>query len=641
MKAFLENNFNKQSSCELSSKPPVSAWLSSEQVQLLSNSCEGEMLLMLINDLDLLATECIGKKYCSQEYKKPEKLPFQFSSDKYLLLKKIRRCFSQLIFTVIKKKRACFGKDLEPCEDQRLTMIDIINYERLLVKIIVFIFRDIEKFDLSCESLLVDFKRTVALGEKPEFYNLVNLTDEAFEIWLDMQSSLYKAIRGEVFYRDTQVIAGVNRFLWSFCDYGVVSPGHISSRQKEILDYLVFFLIPDQVLPLLFSKSVTSKEKTAASATTKESQTLNIEMASSPRTFPRSMNTDLLTIGEEFELLTPQGEDFSKEEAAKTLHQWHCKLEEVLKNNNISDFSIAHQYDDSDQLLECLEIRIGNWHCRVYEDYGVLEVNTSPYHLNEVFTIQGSTVAVYHCFNVFILDIAKSLRLPTRSGHKHIGIENALYGNGEILLRLLLDVEKRSWLPRLFMRERRADSNFTYMRNCFNRETCLFVLNALITSFNQQLQICPDRKINESFHSIKALAEALIMRGVWSQKMIPLNLLNLSAMAPEQASEGVREARTTIEFRFPQAPRTGEEAQRINELLIAWLQLMEQHQHDNKPLKLELGDPMDYAENKNDEVERLFCDFVKELGLDWNTFRHLSFLPQEKLDSVLVNTEVK
>ncbi len=346
------------------------------------------------------------------------------------------------------------------------------------------------------------------------------------------------------------------------------------------------------------------------------------------------MNTELLTAGEEFEFLRPQGEEFSTEEAAKTLHQWHCKLEEVLKKNNISDFSIVHQYN-RDQLLKSLKIRIGNWHCRVYKDYGVLEVNTSPYHLNEVFTIQGSTVAVYHCFNVYILDIAKSLRLPTMSGHKHIGIENALYGNGEILLRLLLDVEKRSWLPRLFMREQSSLENFNYMHNDPDKETYLFVLNALVTSFNQQLQICPDRKINESFSSIKALAEALIMRGVWSGKMIPLNLLNLSATAPEQASEGVREARTTIEFRFPQAPRSGDEAKRINELFTAWLQLMEQHQHDNKPLKLELNDPMDYAENKDAEVEGLFCDFVKELGLDWDAFKHLSFLPHEKLDSVL------
>ncbi len=276
MKAFLENNFYKQSSCELSSIPPVSAWLSSEQVQLLSNSCEGEMLLMLINDIDLFATECIGKEYCSQEYKKPEKLPFEFSSDKNVLLKRIRQYFSRLVFTAIKVRRGRFGENLEPCEDQNLTMIDIINYERLLVKIMVFISRDIEKFDLSCESLLVDFKRTVALGEKSEFYNLVNLTDKAFETWLDMQSSFYKAIRGEVYYKDTQIIAGANRFLWSFCDHGVVSPGHIASRQKEILNYLMFFLIPDQVLPLLFSKSITSTEKTAVSATAKES--LKIEM---------------------------------------------------------------------------------------------------------------------------------------------------------------------------------------------------------------------------------------------------------------------------------------------------------------------------------------------------------------------------
>ena len=332
------------------------------------------------------------------------------------------------------------------------------------------------------------------------------------------------------------------------------------------------------------------------------------------------MSTDLLTFGEEFEFLTSQGQEFSKEEVDRTLKQWRDDLVKILGDNSIQDYSIEPSQAS-------LDIRIGNWFYKIYDDYNVLEVNTSPYRLDQIFTIHKLSLTAYQCFDNFVLDIAKGMHLCVRSGHKHIGIDKALYGNSEILLRLLIDVEKRAWLPRVFLREKRSENNFCYAKQSLKYPT--FVLKALVAAFNQQLQTNPARKIDENFDSFINLTCVLDEIGLWQGKIIPLNLQHLSASAPEHECEGVRKARTTIEFRFPQTPRTGEEAKRLNQLFAAWLQLMERHQHHNTPLALELNDPMSYAEGKDDEVISLFHDFVQELGLEWDTFRHCSFLPHE------------
>ncbi len=631
MKAFLVINNKEFSKCPFES--PTSAWLSSEQIQFLGKSDKGRALLMLVNDADLLATECVGKKciHTVGEFVRHEKLPFEFSFDANTLLNEIRAYFAALIYNVIGSRRDYYIRDMQTLNDLNLTGIETVNYERLLAKIVLFVARDIKRVNLSRESLLVDFLRTVELNTESESCSLLNLTEEAFAVWLDMQLAFYKMIVSNFWLFDTKVITGASRLLWSFCNDGAASPECVFNNQEKILDYMAFFLIPDQVLPVLFSKPITDTVKCVLSPTANEVLLSRVKTSSPPGAFPRNMNTDLLTTGEEFEYLRPNGTEFTTNEIDATLKQWHSKLEEILKNSNISDFYIKPDCYTGSHLIGSLGVRISNWHYTAHMDAGVLEVNTSPYHLNQFYKINGESVSVYHCFDVFIFAIARSLRLPTCSGHKHIGLDKALYGNGEIILRLLLDVERRAWFPRLFLREQKAEDYFCYIRNHPRKEPHIFVLNAFVMAFNKQLQISPERKINESFCSIKELSTALTMRGVWSDKYVPLNLLHLSANVAEQESERVRKARTTIEFRFPQAPRSGEEAKRINELFTAWLQLMEQHQHDNKPLQLELGDPMDYAENKDDEVERLFCDFVKELGLDWDTFKHLSFLPHEKL----------
>ncbi len=414
-----------------------------------------------------------------------------------------------------------------------------------------------------------------------------------------------------------EISRGVNRFTWSFFDSGIVSTDKIKENQNLIFNYMTFFLIPNQILPPLFQHPMTNPSQPSCS------------FANQPH-FPKDLTVTQLTFGEEFEFLSEQGKEFSREEANKTLKNWRILLEQILEEKCIKDFSINPLYSVLDNFLISLKINIGKWQYRVFFDIDdILEVNTSPYCLDDNFIVQGKAVNVYKLFDFFILNIAEGLHLPTLSGHKHIGIDKALHGNGEILLRLLLDVEKRGWLPRLFMREQKSKSHFRYLsQNMFSA----FSLHAVIEAFNRQLRINPKRNKNESFNSIKQLAEAIKAVGLWTHKSVPLNLDHLTANTLELEKEakagGVRNACVTIEFRFPQAPRTGKEAKLLNQVFAAWLQLMEKHQHSNKPLELNLDDPMDYAEGKDDKVMELFHDFIQELELelDWDTFKCCSFL---------------
>ena len=258
MQYFLANNVCQQSFDELSSEPTVSVWLSPEQARIIKQSEEGKRLLMLINDIDQLATICSGRmsRRTKQKFEKDEQLPFEFSSDINTLLENIRRYFKRMIIDVAGTSPYCSGRKLPfRTEHLPLTKSDIIDHERLLVKSISVIIRNEQEQLLIPDSLLMDFKR--AVGFCQGFGSLLNLMPKAFEDWVDMQSALHEAIIDKISQVDTQAIVGANRFLWSFCDLGVVSKELVNENQTKILDYIASFLIPSRVLPLLFLKPVT------------------------------------------------------------------------------------------------------------------------------------------------------------------------------------------------------------------------------------------------------------------------------------------------------------------------------------------------------------------------------------------------
>ncbi len=621
MGAFIAKNSYEKSLQSFSDQPPAIPWLSPEQVQILTQSNEGETLLMLINDLYQLATICTGRKgrYSHKTFEITEHSPFKFSVDPIDFLENMRSFFQQTLCATVSCSPYCHGIPLNESQHPNLTRIDIINFERLLVKAWTYQVSSDKFIELNNKSLLIDFIRVLKPGSA--HYGLLNLVPKAFADWVDMQSALSN-LKVYLNHRQTEKLAmGINRFIWSFFKDGIVSVEKIQINEDQILNYSMFFLIPDQILPLLFQTPITDDSEFTD---TKKLACPSTEKMKIPTSFPRSITTDLLTFGEEFEFITEQHGNFSVEEADKTMMKWHTKLEEILGNKGITDFDIIPSYHSKNHLMKSLDIRIGNWYYRIYHDFNVLEVNTSPYTLDQSFAVQGEALNVYQFFDHFVLDIAKNLHLPTRSGHKHIGIDKALHGNSEILLRLLLDTEKRGWFPRLFLREQRSVEHFRYMsQDSYSRPA---TLSTIVESFNQQLQIDPDRKINESFDSIKKLVEVLQDMDLWAKKEVPLNLKHLSGNTSEKADNEVREACTTIEFRFPQAPRTGKEAELLNRIFVAWLQLMEKHQHGNIPLRLEQDDPMDYLTGRDNKVMGLFREFIQELELDWDTFRTCSFL---------------
>ncbi len=612
MRAFLEKNAQRPSS-----SPPTAGWLTSEQVHTLSQSQEGRALLLLISDIHQFSEICVEKKGGEAVYQlfKTDDLPFIFSAEPDKLLKNVRTFFKNVAIMTLDRSPYCFGNMLDTTMNPNLSDIDVINHERLLVKALSLLEENKKNITLHPQALLADFIRTIECGVGS--HALLHLHPQAFEHWLDMQSTLGKLLIDN-FYRkkNTELFKCVDDFIWSLLDHSCVSAEQVTKNQALTLDYMASYLIPRQLLPLLFHNPITGDTAKSGSS----GQVLPTPC------FPEKMVSNLLTFGEEFEFFNEEGKVFDEQTMAETLSRWQHLLQQTLTERGITDYAFSTSYRQGQRL----DVRIGNWHCLVYDDFDIIEVNTSPYQMEQLFTVQNTSMTAYKLFDLFILDIAKALHLPTRSGHKHIGIARAFNGNAEILLRLLFDVEKRGWFPRLLLREQRSKDQYCYLSQSYWAEH--FTLNSLIDGFNRQLQTAPGRKNNKGFRPVKQLADIMDIMGLWGGKSIPLNLLHLEEDTQQEDSGEVREALNTIEFRFLQAARSGKEAKLINRLLVGWLELMEKHQHSNTPLSLELDNPMNYAEGRDEEVTALFRAFVEELELNWDTFKSCSFLQSSASD---------
>lgn len=148
-------------------------------------------------------------------------------------------------------------------------------------------------------------------------------------------------------------------------------------------------------------------------------------------------------------------------------------------------------------------------------------------------------------------------------------------------------------------------------------------MQGLIKQFNQKLVAGTARCEKVGYAGIVGLEKALSDLGL-SDKCRPLNLKHLLQTEVSTPSALVSEPDTTIEFRFPQAARSGDEARFWNELLCAWMLKMERDQRENKPLQTEFNNPMDYKDDQ--EVLKLFKEFAEELGLEWSQARLLSHI---------------
>ena len=442
---------------------------------------------------------------------------------------------------------------------------------------------------------------------------LLDLKPEACDAWLDGHKRLYTLVHEKLVGRGIGQSAAksICHFFWSSFPGGKLSADNFSLIERELAQY-AWLEIAKPVLSTMFQNPLGSQLSEAG-----------LDESSMP---PLDVNE--LTYGEEFEFYLKNDGLGVEEEFKDILKQWTALTEEVLKKKQITDYEIM-LFDPPEESE--LQLRVGHWHGKIFLDgIDVLEVNTSPYYLNGRLTPQqensgqeksGSIEDVYQLFDLIIFGVVEKIGLKPRSGHKHVDISRALHGNAEVLFRLLVDVEARAWLPRLQGREARSKDVFLYLKQ--EPASMSRTMSFLVEQFNRQLVIAPERRKKACYDDTVRLKEALKDLGLLNKNK-PLNLLHLKPTELAAPGSDVSVPSTTIEFRFPQAARSGEEAKAMNKMLCAWLQLMERDQRDNKPLRDYFNDPMAY--NNDQEVIALFRGFARELGIDWEQARQLSHI---------------
>ena len=442
---------------------------------------------------------------------------------------------------------------------------------------------------------------------------LLRLKPEAFGSWLRVHHSLYRLVHEQLAGSkiSEKSAEAISHFLWSCFPGGRLSAETFRSIEGELKQYAES-QIAKPALSTMFQNPLAMQS----------AQDVELNKGA----LLSGLDIRELTYGEEFEFYIKEpGSRPTDEEFMEVLKKWAGYIEEALQENHILDYDIKLSEGSFDSYLS---LWVGGWHARIFIDGDVLEVNTSPYRLDGSLPSQresaGRGVDTYQLFDLVVFGITEKMGLKPRSGHKHVDISRALHGNSEVLFRLLVDVDCRAWLPRLQRREARSESMFSYLKQGKAAESR--AMEFLIGQFNQQLEVAPQRRKGACYADVVQLERALTDLGI-SHRLRPLNLKHLSLTEVTTPAAKVTRPKTTIEFRFPQSARNGDEAKIMNEMLCAWLQLMERNQRANKPLKAEFNDPMEYKDDQ--EVMRLFRGFIQELGLDWGRFLKLSHIDSD------------
>ena len=341
------------------------------------------------------------------------------------------------------------------------------------------------------------------------------------------------------------------------------------------------------------------KDNTITSPQSYSSDTIQISPA---------LNFDDATYGEEFEYLIPDLNMDYKITVDEKLKQWHqllnVKINDFygnLKENE--DFEVKISQRHGYEMISC---RIGDWHFNIYEDFGVIEVNTSPYNMRQLFSIGSKDYSSSTLFNYFIFSIANTLELKGVSGHKHVDIKHLLHGNTELLFRFQVMLETMTWLPLVFQREEEI--------HCFQYATCENRVKydrqkMFVSLFNEQMQI--NSKPRTGHHSDSIRFGRLVKPDDVGEVCRYRFTKSYDAESPRDTK--VCEPETTIELRLFPCPRTGEEAMLINELINAMFLLALRDQQEQKKIEF---NPLP-VENYTPEIAKdCFFQWIKENSLD-------------------------
>ncbi|MGI9273788.1 MAG: hypothetical protein ACR2PT_02880 [Endozoicomonas sp.] len=331
----------------------------------------------------------------------------------------------------------------------------------------------------------------------------------------------------------------------------------------------------------------------------------------------------------------------------KNVNQHLSKLfraEQLAKLTEIARRPIEGRLNRPPSMSRMLDIRIGNWHSRVFIDpwssiddqnniysYELLEVHASPYRLNQTFQVDNLDYSVYDLMTLFITEIASEISaLRYASGHKHLDMKNSLSNNAELMFRMLVDSENKAWLPQLFgcAQDSGSGDSFIYVSQTSDDPEVENSYRMIISEFNDLMA--------KGYYSVPADLEGTYfrLRMFWdiflhsgqkpvTMRLKPANTRQVDGRADDRAEKGriVARPESTLEYRFFPTARSGNEARLINTLLVRWFNSLHQEQLRQIPVTYTPYDPE--HGRPNESIEPLYQEFIERLGLDFKEYQPL------------------
>ena len=326
--------------------------------------------------------------------------------------------------------------------------------------------------------------------------------------------------------------------------------------------------------------------------------------------------------GEEFEYYA--GFDDCDDAAfSSLLDAWRDRINQRLLQLGFpsSAFSI-------NKLLDVLDVKIGSWQCRVFKDFwkgaALLEVNVSPYTINQRFLLNGRAWGCDEIFKCFITDIANDLNLKLSSGHKHVDLVESVGGNPELLFRMFVDAQNKAWLMQAFKTYEDSSDYCRFICQGGEKDKALILMKFIIAVFNKHIN-CSKKGKGGGFVDVnRPLIEFLscLLYGGHPKRYVPVNYRTFTSNnTAARVGRVVQGPSSTAEFRFTPCSRSGGEAIKISRMLEAWFQKEAKDQVAGKLLDYEPVDPMTTYDTV--ELKEKFDQFIVELGLDPDEFREL------------------
>ncbi len=320
-----------------------------------------------------------------------------------------------------------------------------------------------------------------------------------------------------------------------------------------------------------------------------------------------------LRIGEELEYwicdsdkTSSRSLKISDSDAKHILRRWRIRTIRLLREMNVKFERPSIDYNELN-----LDYSIGSWQAKVFRDFDVIEIITTPYKMNEQFVLETNNETVrwdfYKMSDAFIHPIAKALEFKGCSGHKHIDLIPAFNGNPELLFRVIIDTENTTWLPRALGREAKTgffpyvvQDELKYKRLC-----------SMVAGVNKYLVSGNGLPRLGKFANILKLKEFLDVFDM-NQKLSPCALHHLRDA--HHTSDINITPSSTMELRVLNCPDSGENSLLLNNFLIARFEYLVGCQKRREPLTYKPVHPYFYRNDRDKEVVEAFAQYIGEMG---------------------------